>query len=138
MGMPYPRLIHPTPVKIAQLDRSATVYDDKTREPIGRAARDVVVELEAQVWWKFIGKPEAQAGGVREDVKGYLLFRWGDLQDANITLKRGDRVVQVGDRVVNLFITYFEDMAHYTVFNGSTFLKAWVGDRRPSEQDGDL
>jgi len=133
-----PRLIHPVPVTIKQLDRSATVMDDNAGEPIGRAATDAAVILEAQVKWKALGKPQPEFAGPREKDKVYLLFRHLDLTAATVTIKRGDRFVLIGTRTVNLYVTYFEDRGHYTDQGGATLLTVWLGDRRPSEQDGDL
>jgi len=133
-----PRLIHPIPVQIAQIDRSATIYDDRAREPIGGAAHEVIINLVAQIKWKTIGKPDPNFSGPREKDNCYMLFRHTDLAAAGKVLNRGDRVRKIGTREVNMFITFFEDMGHYTDQGGATLMKAWAGDRNPDQQEGDL
>jgi hypothetical protein len=135
---PYPKLLHPINVTMRLLNRGATKWDHKAREPIGKPARDVTVQLQAQIRWNDMAKPDPQFQGVRETSKCYLLFRHCDLTDAAVTIKRGDMVTKVGQRDVKLFATWFEDAGHLPDYGGATLFLVWCLDRNPGEQEGDL
>ena len=129
----YPRLIHPIPVEIRQISRTKTKWDDKAREPIGRIVRDNVVQLEAQVRWVRIEQPIADFNGIRHDSKGTLTFRYRDLDEAGITLVRGDKVSKIGNRNTDMFLDHFEDAGNYQDFSGATLLVVTMVDRDPGE-----
>lgn len=135
MGRPYPNLIHPIPIELRLLNRENTVWDQKAREPIGRAVREIPVQLQAQVRWNEIGKPVAEFTGVRGESKGYLMFRYRDLEAAGVTIKRGDKITKIGNRVCSMFAAWFEDAGHYQDFTGACFLLVWFLDREPGEGD---
>jgi len=57
--------------------------------------------------------------------------------EVSYILKRGDRIVRHGSRHVDLYVTSFEDFAHYPEMN-QTMLQVDFQDRTPSAQKGDL
>jgi hypothetical protein len=131
---PYPNLIHPVAVELRQLNRDKTHWDNRARESIGRANRDLPVVLQAQVIYKRIEDPAADFEGVRHDSLGYLMFRYRDLEEAGITIKRGDKISKIGNRSTDFFVKYFEDSAHYPEY-GASFLVVWFVDRDPGESE---
>ena len=144
--MPAPRLLHPVPVLIRQIDRKFSArMDDNLNEPIGQVRRkDRRKETEVRAQMKIGGTdiPTASEGGVTESSDGYALFLTSDLTKAHLTIARGDRIVKIGDssngREVDLYITKFEWRGHYPRAKGPTLLKAYFEDRAPSHQRGDL
>lgn len=141
--MPTPRLLHPVPVYIRQIDREQTPQDDRARSPKGQARRkQKPIKLRAQVKIGDTDNPKASPGGVIESSDGYLLFLTVDLRAARVLIDRGDRVVQIGDgkaaRDVDYYITKVQHRGHYPGQKGPTLLKAFFTDRHPSRQRGDL
>lgn len=142
--MPTPRLLHPVPIFLRQIDRTFTAeYDDNLREPIGQARRKKKpVRLVAQMKIGDTDSPQASAGGIIERSDGYALFRTQDLRDADIVVDRGDVIVQIGDkpndRETDLYITKMQFMGHYPSAAGPTLVKAFFEDRHPSRQRGEL
>lgn len=129
----YPHLLHPVPVELRKLNRTATKWDDKAREPVGHTIRDAAVTLQAQVQYNRIEEPIPDFLGVRHDSKGYLLFLWRDLEAAGVAVERGDKIAKIGNRTVDYYVSHFEDAGHYQEF-GATLLKAYFVDRDPGEQ----
>jgi hypothetical protein len=142
--VPTPRLLHPVPILLRQIDRRFTAeYDDNLREPIGQARREKKpVRLVAQMKIGDTDRPQASEGGVLERSDGYALFRTQDLRAADVELDRGDRIVQIGDepndREVDYYITKFVWLGHYPSAKGPTLVKAFFEDRHPSRQRGAL
>jgi len=144
-----PNLIHPIPVIIQRMERAITVLDPVAREPVRQIWRNdsgpgtgASIQLVAQVNWNegTIARPTFRAGGVEEAWRGYLLFRIFDLVLAGVAtevadgtvevaLARGDRVVRIGRREVNLYLLYFRDVASYTDQGGCTLLEIRFDDR---------
>lgn len=147
-----PNLIHPVPVKIQRINRAVTIMDPVAREPVRQLWKDgegpgtgTTTELVAQVSFLDgkIGKPDLEPGGPAEHTTGYLLFRYVDLiaagvatdnGDGTITvgIVRGDRIVQIGTRVVNLYVHHFKDVGHYPDQSGASLLEVDFTDRQPS------
>lgn len=142
--MPTPNLLHPIPVYLRQIDRAQTaVFDERFHEPVGQVRRKKKpIRLSAQIKRGDVDRPVASAGGVLERSDGYLLFRTSDLRDADVTINRGDRIVQIGDppndREEDLYITKLQPMGHYPEHAGPTLLRCYFEDRHPSRQRGDL
>jgi len=133
--MVQPNLIHPVPVYVERVaDADDTLWDEDANEPIGERERQSAVRLRAQVRWRSIEDPDWQWAGVDEKTRGYLVFRYRDLERRGVTIERGDRITKVGKRTVNLFVTGFEDAAHYTDLGGAGFLLAFFEDRTPAER----
>jgi|GEM_PF-3415399 len=152
--MPIPTLIHPLPCTIRRQNASVTRYDARAREPVLTLWRSgdapdtgSEVELEAQVNWNagHVAKPSFKSGGGPEfEYKGYLLVRLVDLIADGIAtenvdgtvdfgIARGDRIVKIGRRAVNLYVVYFRDVAGYQDQGGHTLLEIDFDDRSPSE-----
>lgn len=158
--MPRPNLIHPVKVVIQNLDRDLTVFDDEAREPVRQAVRKGSapntgdeITLKAQISFYFAGAkldyPEWLREGVLERTVGYLAVRFIDMERAGllsydadgdfdvIGIKRGDRIVKLGHRTVDLYVTGFKDFAHYPRLK-QTMIQINFDDRKPSAQKGDL
>jgi hypothetical protein len=150
--MTIPNLIHPIPVRVQRQLAAATTFDSRARQPVrqlwkkgqGPGTGDAE-DLEAQVNWNDgrVGEPELQPEGAEERSEGYLLFRLVDLLDAGVAtdhgdgtvdfgFKRGDRIVRIGRRRTNLYVTYFRDVAGYPDQDGCTLLEVNFSDRAPS------
>lgn len=142
--MPTPRLIHPIPVFVRQIQRSLTVQDEDAREPVGQARRkQKPVKLYGQIkTFDPTDAPESTEGGVTEHTRGYVLFRTLDLKAKRLTLQRGDRIVQIGEgklaESVDYYITQKPRRGHYPEHRGATLQKFFYTDRKPSRQRGDL
>lgn len=158
--MPIPSLIHPVKVTFELLDRDNTLWDDQAREPVRQAVRKGAnpntgsrVTIKGQVSFYFAGAkldyPEWLREGVLERSVGYVSVRFIDLKraglltlDANgyfsdIKIKRGDRIIYLGRRNVNLYVTGFKDFAHYPNLS-QTMMQVNFDDRAPTSQSGDL
>ena len=100
-----PRLVDPLPITVQQVDRASAVVDSVAREPIGPVPTGASVTLDAQVSWGPTlrsGRAAGGNGGRSQQNQGYLVFRTYDLTRASVTLKEGDRVLQIGARVLNV------------------------------------
>lgn len=131
--MPIPNLIHPIDVKIEQIDKASTFYDDDAREEIQIVGRNPTITLKGQVKWDFEVSLKPGKAGASEDASGYVLFRFLDLDDAGIEIKRGDRFVEFGGRPANVYVVRTQPTATYDDVNGATLLKAFFSDREPSK-----
>jgi len=130
--MPLPNLLHPIPVIIEQWIASETIYDEETREPIQQAARSETVEIPGQISWDVKDDVIVGEGGTVLNAKGYVLFRYIDLQTRDVTLKVQDGIKKLGWQNVNLYIVAFKPMGHYQDRGGATLVKAYFNDRSPS------
>ena len=158
--MPIPNLIHPVKITLELMDRDNTLWDSQAREPVRQATRKGAapgtgeqVIIKGQVSFYFAGAKldyaEWSRSGVLERTVGYLSLRFRDMKkkgllttdaDGNFlsfTLKRGDRIVRLAKRPVNLYIHGFKDFAHYPEI-GQTMIQVNFEDRHPSAQSGDL
>lgn len=142
--MALPNLIHPVPVQLEIFDVAGQVMDDEAREPVhgARNASGDLVTLEAQVSYPQDQGIVMEAGGVRLTSSGHILVRRADLRDLGVAPKRGDRIVQIGEGenalTVNLFITGFQPMAHYTDQGGPTLMRYNFEDRDPTSSSTTL
>lgn len=132
--MPVPRLIHPVPVTVQQIDTGATIYDDDAREPIQQAARPVSKTLNGQVKWQSQFSGESTRGGTVEGASGYVLFRQVDLDANALVLQDEDRISRIGTRDTDVYISQLRPVGHYPDQGGHTMIKAFFGDRQPSKQ----
>ena len=130
--MPIPNLINPIDVKIEQIDKSSTFYDDDVREEIQIVRRRTTVTMKGQVKWDFEMSLKPGAGGAQEDASGYALFRFIDLDAKGIQIERGDRFIELGGRPANVYVVKTQPTATYGDTNGPTMLKAFFSDREPS------
>lgn len=136
--MVQPNLLHPVPIEIEQLDKSATVYDSKAREPIQQAKRKTIVTIYGQVNWVRTESIQAEKGGIRETAQGYILFRKVDLDAQSIVLDYGDRIRKIGHLEIELYISDQEWQGHYPDQNGGTLLRAYFQDRKPGKRVGNF
>lgn len=132
--MPIPRLIHPVPIVLEQIDTATTLYDEDAREPIQFAARPTRVDLQAQVKFTSDIDEVNTPGGTVQTASGYLLFRKIDLEAKNITLRLEDRFAKIGTVDTDVYITRFRPVAYYPDQGGHTMVKAFFDARQPSKQ----
>ncbi len=150
--MTVPNLIHPVPVEIQRAVAGVTVMDSISREPVRQLWKSgqgpgtgTVLSTEAQVSWLDgrIASPKLTRGGVEERSEGYLLLRVFDLLALGMVtenvdgtyslgIARGDRIVRIGRRRVNLYVLHFRDVGNYPDELGSTLLEVHFADRSPS------
>jgi hypothetical protein len=86
-------------VVIEQLSESATVVDDDFRESKGPKQRPNRIEIQGQVnlWSNKRYKPtDRTRTGDRESSRGRIYFRMSDLTSWGVTLKKGDKLIEVG------------------------------------------
>ena len=158
--MPLPNLIHPVRITLELMDRANSVVDPRARGPVRQIMRKGAnphsgerVTLRCQASYYFAGAkldyPVYRREGVEEESIGYVVFRFIDLRRADLltftpegdfdalSIKRGDRIVYLGHRNVDFYVTGFKDFAHYPNLN-QTLIQMNFGDRHPSSQQGDL
>lgn len=142
--MVLPRLIHPIPCVIEQIDRANTLMDPDAREPIQQAARTAAFTVPGQPKYEAApGGPGAIANlnmdpqGPSDTAVGYVLFRVYDLENhplGPITLQKGDRITMQGWIVEEVYIIRLQPRGHYSDQNGASLIKAWFTDRLPSKE----
>lgn len=130
-------LIEPIAVEIEQIDKDATQYStgpSGRREPVNQVKRKAKITMEAQV----VFGDRDQRGiatnlGTDEQVKGYILVRYSDLQAQGVTLQRGDRIVKLGQLPQELYLMHSQGdpAAHFTGIAGFTLVKFHFMDRKP-------
>jgi len=131
--MVLPNLIHPIWITIQRADKSATVYDPDAREPLRSVHREEVL-IQAQIVYRQVADPRFEGYGLTEDARGYLLFRFTDLDAKGYTPARGDMITQLGHRATKLFLLQSADAGHYPDQNGASLIRWFWGDRRPTTQ----
>lgn len=127
-----PRLIHPIWITIAPISKSTTTYDAEAREPIREAAKATAIKVKAQNRVRRLAEPEFQPIGVVEDVRGWLTVEKQHTDSFNYIPKRGDLISKIGHRTTQVYIVWWEDMAHYTDQDGAGLMRLYYSDRRPS------
>lgn len=130
--MPTPRLIRPFTAIIEAIDKSSTVYDRRSRQPIGDVAR-VRYSIPAQHDSVHRMMPDWDQSGPSEQLRGRLIVRYVDIEAAGYTPRRGDKVVQMGTKSVEYYIVNIEQRGHWQ--NGPTFLRLYYSDRRPGANE---
>lgn len=142
------------------MDQANSVVDPRTRGPVRQIMRKGAnphsgerFSLKGQVSYYFAGAkldyPVYRREGVEEESLGYIVFRFLDMKRAGVLtltsdgdfdqflIKRGDRVVYLGNRNVDFYVTGLKDFGHYPNLN-QTLYQMNFGDRHPSSQQGDL
>lgn len=127
-----PQLIHPLRITIQPIDKATTTYDADAREPVREAKKKTPITLWAQNRVRRLAEPELQAIGVVEDVRGWLTARKRDVDALSYVPKRGDLISQIGHRPTQVYVVWWEDMAHYTDQNGAALIRLYYSERRPS------
>ena len=141
MGYEDVDLIEPIDVVIEQIDKTATQFFDGLngkREPANSIARKSVT-LPAQI---AFGKTPSDDQvtfirtmlGPDETLRGYMIIRKADLVEKGVSLKRGDKLVKVGDLVLeNIFLAHStnDPSSHFSSIGGFSLLKVFFLDRNP-------
>lgn len=118
-------LIEPSWVTVEQVNKAGTAFDTLAREPVKQSARAAGVELLAQVSWGRSYKSSRWGGGQGgeiDDASGYLVFAVADLDDAGVTLAKGDKVATIAGRTANVWLTSKVWAGH---LNGAPTLEIW-------------
>ena len=139
--MAQPNLLHPVPVDVQQVNRSATVVDPDFREEMENVAYGAVVTLPGQIKWYSDEELRRMNYGSEHGSAGYILFRVLDLKNKGIaSIREGDKFVAYGTGAgryeVNVFVTKIEPQGHYQDRGGPTLLKAYFADRNPASSSG--
>lgn len=92
--MMRPRLVHPTTVKIARLDRAATQWDPDFRTT-GRPVYTQPVEVRAQVRYQQAAAFAMTAAGETPVTTGRLVMLAADYA-ASGGFAKGDKIVEIG------------------------------------------
>ena len=133
--MPIPNLLHPLNITIGAIDDAASAsgkrFDAQAREP-RRQVKRTTVNARADVGWNIGSLPDFLQAGVSEDVKGYLVFRFIDLDSLGYTPAIGDKITKIGRRSKELYLVNLKDAGHYPDTDGATLLYAFFTDRRPA------
>lgn len=140
MGYEDVDLIEPIDVTIAQIDKVATPFHDSIsgkREPANTIVRKTVV-IPAQV---VFGKTPSDEQltfirsmlGPDESIRGYMIVSRKDLNAKGISLKRGDKIVQVGDFPVEVYLAHStnDPSSHFSSTGTFSLLKVFFIDRNP-------
>ena len=128
--MAIPNLIFPVDVIVEPIDRSSTLYDEDTREPIYQVKRGTQVILEAQVQWTEYNRGSPGRGGVEHKSSGYLVFRQADLESLGYDPQRGDKIVEIPGFTGAFYMHSFEPAGHRRGRN--QLLLAFFSDRQPT------
>lgn len=135
--MPLPRLIHPIPVVVRLRRKAASKMDPDAREPVGKVARSVKYNLQAQISWKR-QKTDATSTGSETKTEGYILLRRFDLDALGIDINEGDKIETIGTGIALVegpfYITMIQYRGHYPGQGGHTLVKAWFNDKKPVRQ----
>lgn len=132
-----PDLIEPVLVEIEQINKTTTVASggiSGRHEHMGNIQRDTKFTIQAQI---SFGNTEQQTKfsqlGPDEQAGGYLVLRIIDLENLGKTLKRGDKIVKMGNRDVELFLLHSDGdpAAHFSSIGGFTLVRMFFGDRNP-------
>ncbi len=134
-----PNLLHPVPIQIRQIRRSATVVDPDYREPVQQAKLGPTITAPGQMKWTIDERLRTTLTGPEQEAEGYILFRRVDLRARGITeLAQNDRIVAVGAganaRLVDLYIVGLRFEGHYPDQGGASLVKAFFKDRQPGKQ----
>ena len=135
--MPIPNLLNPVWLQVRPISKGTTAYDAEAREPLRVVERTPVISILAQVEYGSSRTPQYQEIGAAEEVSGYFLTTTLEAQRVGYTPRRGDLVVQVGNRVVTQYVTAWEDAGHWGDTAGASLLRVYFADRRPSARQPD-
>jgi len=128
-------LIEPIDVVIEQIDKTTTPYPSGVsgrKFPANHVERKAQLTIPAQV----VHGDRDQKGnptmlGTDEQRKGYIVIRYEDMTNLGITLKRGDKIVKMGQLDCELFLTISagDPAAHIAgMFN---LVRMFFSDRNP-------
>ena len=133
--MPTPDLIHPIPVTITPLNRTALIMDENAREPMHGSRAGTPFTVNAQIRWRDAYMPVPMATGVREEFDGYILVRTADLTALGQTIERGDQITRMGNMLdLDVFVIDSEPTGHWPDQGGHTLMRYYFESRRPGYQ----
>lgn len=131
--MPPVRLHFTVDVTIEPIDRSATEWNTRAREPILQVAREVdPVVVRAQVQFTSRGDPAFTRSGIAEKTSGYLVVRVDDLEAMDYTPTRGDKITDIPGETGTYFITFIRPGAHK--YGRNRILNLGFEDRAPVKE----
>ena len=137
MGHKKPKLIESIPVFIEQIDKSKTSYSSGprgTRDTRNRVVRKKKFKIPAQV---VFGDRDQKGRyiqlGKGETTKGYIVLLFKDLKKLGVDLKYGDKIVQMGKEVVELYISHSsgDPTAQFSDTGTFSVLRMFFHDREP-------
>ena len=130
-------LIEPIDIIIQQIDKTTTPFPTGVtgrKFPINHIERKTDITIPAQV----VHGDRDQKGnftqlGTDEERKGYVLVRYKDLTSKGVVLKRGDKIIKMGQFDVELYLTHStgDPAAHFTGIGGFTLVRMPFQDRDP-------
>lgn len=132
-------LIEPVKVHFKQINKQATTYANSItgrRETQNYVAREAQSSIDAQISFSNNSNmPGYSQMGVDEQANGYILVRYKDMAALGITLKRGDKIVKIGQIDTNYFLLHGngDPAAHFSGPNQFTLIKLFFSDREPKE-----
>lgn len=127
--MPVPNLLKPSVLVVESIDKANTIYDRRTREPIGDS-QYITYSIKAQRTNVHRQVPQFEQIGVNEQIRGWFLVRTRDLRRVGWTPRRGDRIIKFGNWDEEVYIVNTEPQGHYRL--GPTLMRLYFSDRRPA------
>jgi len=139
--MVKPNLLNPILVEIKQIDKNATVYDPRKREPVGVIVWQPPFKIQAQIffgkeqyWSSATSVPDLRTlGGVLSIAEGSIVVSKFDLQVLNKTLSENDMIVSYGnigrETSCQLILVGFKSAAHYSDIGQCGIEKWWFRDK---------
>jgi len=118
-----PELIEPVKVTIQRKDDSKTQFSagiSGRHEVINHIERLPDIQLDAQIAFSNTQmKSTFEQVGAFENADGYCVFRYIDIQNAGIELKRGDKISKIGQLDVEYYFlhTTGDPAAHFSSQN---------------------
>lgn len=108
----FPKNMNLVTIKIAQLSIANTIIDPHYGQPVSEKSREVIIELCGQKNFgsgEWYARRRARASnfsgtGDVPDSKGYLVFKYDYIKSLNITLKKGDKVVEIAGENTDFII----------------------------------
>lgn len=130
-------LIEQINVVVEQIDKSTTPFSGGVagrREHMGNIQRKVAVTLSAQVAFGNVNmRTEFNTQlGPDEQAKGYMVLEFAELTAKGIVLKRGDKIIKLGQLDVAYFLLHStgDPAAHFSSI-GFSLVRMFFGDRNP-------
>lgn len=132
-----PELLDPIDIIIESIDKVSTPYSGGVNGTRGNRNHVVRTEftIPAQVVFGNVDqKGHSTPLGMDEEAKGYVIIRPIDLFNLNKTIKRGDRIIKMENRVLDqklYFVHSVNDLSSHFSNLGFTFIRMVFMDRDP-------
>ena len=132
-----PELIDPIKITIEQIDKINTPFTGGVagrREPVGSVVRKTAFKIDAQI--VFTDREQLANRtqlGTDEQAKGYFVLRFKDLNALGKVLKRGDKIIKMGqlDKEFYILNDGGDPAAHFSFNNEFTLIRMFFADRKP-------